>query len=34
MWEPLAIAVTMGMLQLDDHGWVLGSLLSPCWKKS
>ncbi|QCE10280.1 hypothetical protein DEO72_LG10g1508 [Vigna unguiculata] len=34
MWELVAIAVTMGRLQLDDRGWVLGSLLSPRLKKS
>jgi len=33
MWEPLTIAVKMRMMQLDDHGWVLGSLLSPRLKK-
>jgi len=33
MCEPLAITVTMATLQLDDRGWVLGSLLSPRLKK-
>jgi len=33
MWEPLAIVVTMGIMQLDDHGWILDLLLSRRLKK-